>query len=371
MTLKARIAALIAAQGPVSVAQYMTMALHDPQGGYYATRDPLGPKKQAKGGDFITAPEVSQMFGEMLGLWLAQAWDEQGRPSRPVLMELGPGRGTLMADMLRAFKAAPGFLDGLDIVLVEASPHLRRVQEDTLKNCAVPIRWRSTFEAEAGRPLFLVANEFFDALPIRQYVKTPRGWCERMVTVKDGELQFALAPSPAPAALIPESRAGAPDGGVYETAPAAIALGEVIAAQVEAHGGAALLVDYGYAGPGFGETLQAVEDHRFADPLAHPGEADLSAHVDFTALGEAGLRGGAGVHGPVGQGALLTALGIEARARSLMARNPASREALQAALARLTGADAMGTLFKAMAFLPGAAATAPGFDTAGAAHAAA
>jgi SAM-dependent MidA family methyltransferase len=366
MSLKARIAALIAAQGPVSVAQYMTMALHDPQAGYYATRDPFG-----KSGDFITAPEVSQMFGEMLGLWLAQAWDEQGRPSRPLLMELGPGRGTLMADMLRALKAAPDFRKGLDVVLVEASPHLRRVQAETLKDSGASLRWQGGFEAEAGRPLFLIANEFFDALPIRQYVKTPRGWCERMVTATAGDLHFALAPSPAPAALIPESRAGAPDGGVYETAPAAAALAEAIAGHIEAHGGAALLVDYGYAGPGFGETLQAVEGHRFADPLAHPGEADLSAHVDFTALGEAGLRGGAGVHGPVGQGALLTALGIGARAQGLAARNPGSREALAAALARLTDPSAMGALFKAMAFLPGAAATAPGFDMAGAAHAAA
>jgi SAM-dependent MidA family methyltransferase len=366
MTLKERIVSLIAAQGPVSVAQYMTMALHDPQGGYYATRDPFG-----RGGDFITAPEVSQMFGEMLGLWLAQAWLEQGGPKRPVLMELGPGRGTLMADMLRALKAMPDFLGGLDVVLVEASPHLRRLQEETLKNSGVPIRWLNSFDAEAGRPLFLVANEFFDALPIRQYVKTSRGWCERMVTAKDGDLHFALAPSPAPPALIPENRAGAPEGGVYESAPSAIALAEEIAAQIEAHGGAALLVDYGYAGPGFGETLQAVQDHRFADPLSNPGEADLSAHVDFTALGEAGLRGGAGVHGPVGQGGLLTALGIGARAASLAARHPASRDALQAALVRLTEPSAMGTLFKAMAFLPGAAATAPGFDTAGAAHAAA
>jgi SAM-dependent MidA family methyltransferase len=371
MSLKARIAALIAAQGPISVAQYMTLALHDPQSGYYATRDPFGPRKESKGGDFITAPEISQMFGEMLGLWLAQAWLEQGCPKRPVLMELGPGRGTLMADMLRALKAVPDFLADLDVVLVEASPHLRDVQAATLKDSGAHVLWQHQFEAEAGRPLFLVANEFFDALPIRQYVKTPRGWCERMVTATADELAFALAPMPAPTALIPESRAGAPDGGVYETAPAAIALAEAIAAHVEAHGGAALLVDYGYAGPGFGETLQAVADHRFVKPLANPGDADLSAHVDFTALGEAGLRGGSGVHGPIGQGALLDALGIAARAQSLAARNPESREALGAALARLTSPEAMGTLFKAMAFLPGAAATAPGFDSTRAAHEAA
>ena len=366
-TLKARIAGLIAAQGPISVAQYMTLALHDPQSGYYATRDPLGPKQQTKGGDFITAPEISQIFGEMLGLWLAEAWENQGRPGKPVLMELGPGRGTLMADILRACKAAPDFLSEMEVVLVEASPHLRAVQEEKLKGAR--IRWQSQFEAEAGRPLFLVANEFFDALPIRQYVKTERGWCERMVTAANDELVFALAPAPAPSSLIPESRAGAPEGGVYETAPAAIALSEAIARHIQAHGGAALLIDYGYARAGFGETLQAVAGHRFADPLTSPGEADLSAHVDFIALGEAGRRAGAGVHGPVGQGALLAALGIAARAASLAAHHPAEAPALQTALARLTGDDGMGQLFKALAFLPRAAHAAPGF--AGAADAAA
>jgi len=366
MTLKDRIASLITAQGPIGVAQFMTMALHDPQSGYYATRDPFGQQ-----GDFITAPEISQMFGEMLGLWLAQAWAEQGCPSRPVLMELGPGRGTLMADMLRALKAAPDFLENLDVILVEASPHLRDVQAATLKDSGAHLLWQHQFEAEAGRPLFLVANEFFDALPIRQYVKTPRGWCERMVTQKNGALAFALAPSPVPAALIPGSHAAAPDGGVYETSPAGIALAEAIAGHVEAHGGAALLVDYGYAGPGFGETLQAVKGHQFVHPLATPGEADLSAHVDFVALGEAGLRGGAGVHGPVGQGDLLASLGIAARAQSLAARNPDKRAGVEAALARLTGDAGMGTLFKAMAFLPGSAVSAPGFDRARIAHEAA
>jgi NADH dehydrogenase [ubiquinone] 1 alpha subcomplex assembly factor 7 len=366
MSLKERIAGLIAAQGPIGVAQYMTMALHDPEGGYYATRDPFGKK-----GDFITAPEISQMFGEMLGLWLAQAWEEQGCPKRPVLMELGPGRGTLMADMLRALKAVPDFLNDMDVVLVEASPHLRAVQEETLKNSGARIAWRQQFDAEAGRPLFLVANEFFDALPIRQYVKTPRGWCERMVTQKDGGLDFALAPAPVPSALIPESRAGAPEGGVYETAPAGIALGEAIARHIAAQGGAALLVDYGYDQAGHSETLQAVRGHEFSALLEAPGEADLSAHVDFAALGEAGRRGGASIHGPIGQGALLTALGIAARAQSLAARNPASLPDLTAALARLTGPEAMGTLFKALAFLPPAAISAPGFDHAEAAHAAA
>lgn len=362
MSLKARIAELIAAQGPIGVAQFMTIALHDPEGGYYATRDPFGAK-----GDFITAPEISQIFGEMLGLWLAQAWDDQGRPHHPLLVELGPGRGTLMADMLRTLKAAPDFLKQATVVMVEASPHLRAVQQQTLK--AHPgIVWQSQFDPPSARPIFLVANEFFDALPIRQYVKTPRGWCERMVTVRDGALAFALAPAPAPGALIPQAYAAAPEGGVYETAPSAIALAEDIARLIAAQGGAALLVDYGYDAIGFAETLQAVGGHAFADILAEAGAHDLSAHVDFTALAAAGKRGGAGVHGPIGQGALLTALGMATRAQGLAAKHPASAPDLTAALERLTAPDKMGTLFKALAFLPPAAGSAPGFKNVGAAH---
>ena len=355
MSLKARLVSLIAAQGPISVAQFMTLVLHDPEGGYYATRDPFGKK-----GDFITAPEISQMFGEMLGLWLAAAWDEQGRPSHPVLVELGPGRGTLMADMLRALKAVPGFLKDAEILMVEASPYLREIQQERLKDFP-RITWQSQFDPPAGRPIFVVANEFFDALPIRQYVKTPRGWCERMVTVDDDALAFALAPMPAPGALIPQNRADAPDGGVYETAPSAIALAEEIGRCVAAQGGAALLVDYGYETLGFGETLQAMGGHGFAEVLASPGAHDVSAHVDFAALAAAGQRVGASVHGPVGQGALLAALGIAARAHSLAAHNPGEASALAAALDRLTAPEKMGTLFKALAFLPGGAARAPGF----------
>ncbi len=178
-TLAARIAALIGAEGPISVAQYMTLALLDPAFGYYATRDPLGAQ-----GDFLTAPETSQMFGELVGLWLAQAWLDQGKPARPALVELGPGHGTLMADALRALKLVPDFRAALEVVLVEASPVLAAQQRESLSGTDVPIRWAASLtDVPADRPLFLVANEFFDALPIRQYVKTPRGWCERMVTL--------------------------------------------------------------------------------------------------------------------------------------------------------------------------------------------
>jgi NADH dehydrogenase [ubiquinone] 1 alpha subcomplex assembly factor 7 len=354
-----RIAALIAAQGPISVAHYMTLALHDAAGGYYATRQPFG-----AAGDFTTAPEISQMFGEMLGLWCVQVWHDQGQPKRKRLVELGPGRGTMMADALRAAKVAPEFLVGLEVVLVESSPALQKAQAEKLKDCGAEIRWAAHFDdTMADRALFLLANEFFDAMPVRQYVKTERGWCERMVVVKDGELEFALAPMPTPHAAIAASRAGAPDGGVYESAPASTALTEAIARVIASNGGGALLVDYGYGEnpDGYGETLQAVGGHQFADVLVDPGENDLSAHVDFAAIAEAARHGGAAVYGPRAQGEFLADLGITGRAEQLMKTNPAAAQNLFAAVERLIGPGQMGTLFKAMALLPPSAAKPPGF----------
>ena len=362
-SLEARIAALIAAQGPISVAQYMTLALQDGQSGYYATRQPFG-----AAGDFTTAPEISQMFGELLGLWCVQVWHDQGQSRQKRLVELGPGRGTMMADALRAAGAASEFLDGLEVVLVEASPLLRQAQEEKLKDCGVNIRWVSHFDDSlTDRPLYLLANEFFDAMPIRQYVKTGRGWCERMVVAPnsrsgDGALDFALAPLPAPSAIIAASRAEAPDGGVYEVSPAATALAEAVARVVAEKGGGALLMDYGYgAEPGYGETLQALGGHKFADVLAEPGENDLSAHVDFIALGEAARHGGAAVYGPRGQGEFLADLGIIGRAEQLIKANPNAAKTLFGAVERLIAPDKMGNLFKALAFLPRSAAKPPGF----------
>jgi len=358
LSLKARIAALIEAQGPMSVAQFMTISLLDPQSGYYATRDPLG-----AGGDFTTAPEISQMFGEMIGLWLVQAWSDQGCPKNPRLVELGPGRGTLMADILRTAKVAPEFLADLEVVLIEASPALQQVQADKLRGTGADISWQAQFDDSlSDRPLFLIANEFFDALPLRQYVKTDRGWCERMVTALNDDLTFALAPVPVPPSTIPADRENAPDGGVYETSPASIALAENIAGVIAAKGGAALIIDYGYAeASGFSETLQAVSGHRFADALAEPGEDDLSAHVDFAALAQAGRRGGAAVFGPVTQGMLLANVGITERAGQLMQSNPDNAKDLLSATERLIGNDQMGKLFKALAFVPPAISDVAGF----------
>lgn len=353
--LASRIGALIAAQGPISVAQYMILALHDPDSGYYATRDPFGGK-----GDFITAPEISQMFGEMIGAWCAQVWNDQGKPKNTHLVELGPGRGSLMADALRVLKRVPGFLDEVQVVLVEASPVLRTIQHDRLKDSGARIRWTARFDVRDA-PLLVIANEFFDALPIRQYVKTARGWCERVVVMKDGKLDFALAPLPAPTASIPSSRAGAPEGGAYEVSAAATALSEEIGRDIAAYGGGALILDYGYSEIGFGETLQAVGAHEFTRPLDEPGRHDLSAHVDFTALADAARHGGATIFGPVPQGPFLERLGIEARARQLMAANPGQEDHVTAALQRLTAPEQMGKLFQAMALLPASAPPPPGF----------
>ena len=346
-----RIAALISAEGPMSLSQFMALALHDRASGYYATRESLS-------GDFITAPEVSQMYGELIGLWLAQAWHDQKKPNNPRLVELGPGRGTLMRDALRALKLVPEFRQALEVVLVEASPALRQAQEQTLADCGTPLRWSVNFDSETG-PLFLIANEFFDALPLRQYVKTERGWCERMVSVgEDGELVFALAPDAVPAGFVPADRSGAPQGGVYEQSVAREAICEQIAHVIARHGGAALIVDYGYDTPGFGETLQAVAGHRFVDVLADPGASDLSAHVDFAALARAAQRGGGATYGPVGQGAFLMSIGIVERAEALR-RNHG--EIVTAQLGRLIDADGMGTLFKVLAILPKGAPPPAGF----------
>jgi len=349
-----RIAALIAAQGPISVAEFMTLA----NSAYYAARDPFG-----SGGDFITAPEISQTFGEMLGLWCVQVWHDQGKPKHTRLVELGPGRGTLMADALRAARVMPDFLDDLEIVLVETSPALKAAQQETLKDIRVPVRWASQFDSSlADRPLLLLANEFFDALPIRQFVKTARGWCERMVTTgANSELAFALSPVPAPEILIPSDRESAPEDAVYERADPAQALTEDIAHTIARNGGGALIVDYGYDQPGFGETLQAVSNHAFATILDAPGESDLSAHVDFLALVAAAKGAGASVFGPTTQGEFLQNLGIVRRTEQLVASYKSPHLSLWSDVDRLIAPEQMGTLFKALAILPASAPTPPGF----------
>ncbi|QIB32769.1 class I SAM-dependent methyltransferase [Ancylobacter pratisalsi] len=346
--LAQEIAREIALTGPITVADYMERCLLHPRFGYYTTHEPFGAE-----GDFVTAPEISQIFGELLGLWAADTWMRLGSPPSFVLAELGPGRGTMMADVLRATQGVPGFRDAAHVVLVEASPRLRSRQADTLQR--FDLSWAPSVDELPAGPLILLANEFFDALPIRQFVRTHEGIAERMVGLsEDGALAFGLRPG---VRLDPRAEAllhAAPIGALLEICPAGLMIAQRLGARLSAKdgtgGGAALLIDYGHGG-GFGDTLQALRQHAFDDVLAHPGEADLTAHVDFSALARAAVRGGALAYGPLAQGALLERLGLDARAERLKRNaDTPTRGAIDAAHARLagTGEGQMGTLFKAL-----------------------
>jgi len=349
-----RLAARIRSTGPISVADYMAACLLDPAAGYYVTRDPLG-----AAGDFVTAPEISQMFGELLGLALAQAWADQGRPAPFVLAELGPGRGTLMADLWRAAGVMAGFRQAAQVVLVEASPALRAVQAARL--AGLDPAWVDTAAALPGGPLFLVANEFFDALPVRQFVRDGPGWRERVVALAGGRLAFALAP-PAPLAALVHRLDDTAPGGMVELCPAGVAVAGAVAARIAAGGGAAIIVDYG-GWRSRGDTLQAVARHAPADPLAAPGAADLTAHVDFEALAGAAQAAGALATPLVPQGLFLERMGIAARAAALGQRlTGAAAASHSAALRRLTHPAEMGNLFRVIGIHPPGAPPPPGLD---------
>jgi SAM-dependent MidA family methyltransferase len=330
---------LIRQEGPISVARYMELALAHPKHGYYITRDPFG-----AAGDFTTAPEISQMFGELIGLWLAQAWLDMGSPARVILAEAGPGRGTLMADALRAAKTVPGFLPAAEVHLIETSPTLRVKQAGILRDTAP--HWHvSLADLPVDAPLLLVANEFLDALPIRQYERRAGQWHERLVGEQDGLLAFGLSPMPKR-----ELTLDAPEGAILEVSPAGLAAVAEIARRIAWQGGAALLIDYGHAG-GFGDTLQAMRGHASADPLEVPGGADITAHVDFAAMAAAARQAGAEVDGPLEQGPFLLSLGLAERAERLMASTPARAVEIATQRDRLTEMTptGMGRLFKVLA----------------------
>lgn len=350
--LKTLLRQRIAANGPLTVAEYMAECLLHPDHGYYARQDPFGAQ-----GDFITAPEISQMFGELVGLCLAQAWMDQGGGAF-VLAELGPGRGTLMADLLRACGQVPGFLDAAEIHLVEASPHLRARQGETLAGFAP--HWHDTVEGLPEGPLFLIANEFFDALPIRQFTRSGTGWREHLVSAQGEALGLALGPALPYGGL--ESRlSDTSDGIVVETcAPAQPIMGE-IAKRISRFGGAALIIDYGGWGSR-GDTLQALRAHEMVDPFAEPGNADLTAHVDFQALAMAAQD--VAVSDLTPQGVFLEHLGITARAQALAKglSGPALTHHV-AAHRRLTHPAEMGTLFQVLGLRPQGAPALPGLTT--------
>ncbi|MDZ4136254.1 MAG: SAM-dependent methyltransferase [Paracoccaceae bacterium] len=342
----------IKANGPISLADYMADCLLHPQHGYYTTRDPFG-----QGGDFTTAPEISQMFGELIGLCLAQSWLDQGAPARFTLAELGPGRGTLMADLLRATRGVPGFHAAANVTLIEASAPLRTRQRASLGDH--PAVWLDGPETLPDAPLFLIANEFFDALPIRQFTRHAQGWCETLVGVRDDHLAFGQS-APTGLGALAHRLADTAPGDIVEICSAATAITAQVSTRIAARGGAALIVDYG-GWQSRGDTLQALRAHQFAPPLHAPGTADLTAHVDFAALAQAALPCRTTRLTP--QGMLLERLGITQRAARL-AQNltGAALQSHLAATRRLTEPTEMGNLFQALAIHPADQPAPPGFD---------
>ena len=359
--LKDEIRRRITLAGPIPVRQFMEMCLTHPEHGYYMTRDPLG-----RAGDFITSPEISQVFGELVGLWAASAWHLMAQPDNVRLIELGPGRGTMMLDAMRAAQVVPAFRQAIVLHLVEISPALRERQQQAFAALDVPVMWHQSFDEVPDGPAIVLANEFFDALPVNQAIKQFNGWYERVVELDpDGNLKFGLANETIPLfeQLVPAALRDAPIGTIYEwrgdNLP--LAIGRRLAHQ----GGAALIIDYGYDKTAAGETLQAVSGHGYVDPLDAPGAADLTAHVDFQAFADAAESMGARVFGPIAQATFLRRLGIEKRVETLSALAPSELAAqIDSGVKRLIaeGPKDMGTLFKVMAIANPSLGTIPGFE---------
>ena len=349
--LQRRILARIRQAGPLSVAEYMTLCLLDPVDGYYPTRDPLG-----AGGDFVTAPEISQMFGEALGLWVVQSWQDMGAPARFNLVELGPGRGVMMADMLRVVALDAACRAACRVVLIEASAALQAVQARTLGASGADVCWTDRLEAVDDAPTLVIGNEYLDCLPIRQFVRRDGLWSERRVGAEDDALRYETDGRPAPDSVT-RDLPDASDGALFELCPAVDLLCDHLGARFETAPGRAVFIDYGPAESTFGDTLQAVKAHQKVGVFSAPGDTDLTARVDFGRLGARARSEGLDVHGPISQAALLRALGVEARAVALLRANPDARPKLMRQLHRLMDEAEMGTLFKAICLsAPGLAA---------------
>jgi len=359
--ISAEIRNLIRSAGPMPVSRYMEICLTHPEYGYYMTRDPLG-----REGDFVTAPEVSQMFGELLGLWAAAVWKSMDTPSPLRLIELGAGRGTMMADVLRAIRVLPAFYQAVTVHMVEINPALIDRQKETLKSARVNATWHSSIDEVPEGPSIILANEYFDALPVHQVIRQQHGWHERVIDMNSGgQLIFSAAPEPLKHfdLLLPPLVRAAPVGAIFEWR----ANNEImrIARRVRDFGGAALIIDYGHLRSDAGDTFQAIARHTFTDPLRNPGQADLTAHVDFQALALGAEDAGARLHGPVEQGEFLNRLGIETRATTLMNKANAQVQAdITTALRRLTGTGrgAMGSLFKVLGISEPRLKTLPGLS---------
>ncbi len=340
------IAQMIAVDGPMPVDRYMALALGHESHGYYMGRDPFG-----RAGDFITAPEVSQMFGELIGIWCAAGWQMMDAPAEWNLIELGPGRGTLLADLVRACSVMPGLREGMKIHLVEMSPALKIIQAETLKRAGIEATWHERLEDVPDGQSLIIANEFFDALPISQLQKQAGQWHERVVGLTgDGKLAFGLASDRVAPALVPSWAGSAEDGDIVEFSPVRDAVAREIGRRITTHMGAALIIDYGHMHSAAGDTLQAIRKHQFADVLAQPGEADVTSHVDFEALTGAVTADGAKPYGPVMQGDFLIKMGLKEREEMLRARADArQRIRLAKGAQRLVSGNQMGQLFKVLA----------------------
>jgi NADH dehydrogenase [ubiquinone] 1 alpha subcomplex assembly factor 7 len=344
-SLATRLKQRIAAEGPISVEAFMEACLLDAAVGAYTARQPIGAK-----GDFITAPEISQIFGELIGLWAVAVWQGMGEPDAVTIVELGPGRGTLLADALRAGRVSSEFLEGLSVALVERSPVLAAAQRETLRGAKPSIGWYATLDEIPRGPLIVIANEFVDALPIRQFVRRGGAWHERLVTNSPEGFAFTESSSAAGADDAPDEHGRtAPQGAVAETRPTALKLLRELANRAAEAPLAALIIDYGHDESGYGDTLQAVRAHRYADPLETPGEVDLSAHVDFAALKRSAEALGLKAYGPLSQGAFLLKLGLGPRRDQLLesATEP-QKEAIISGAARLADPRKMGVLFKVL-----------------------
>ena len=359
--LDAEIRRRIARDGPMSISTFMTLCLYDPEHGYYPQRDPLGVT-----GDFVTAPEISQMFGELIGLWAVEVWREMGSPEPIQIIELGPGRGTMMHDMLRAANVIADFRKTLQVHLVETSPLLRERQQQTFSKLEVAVSWHDALAEIPEGPSIIVANEFFDALPVNQTVKQSDGWHERVVGVNDDDnLAFGIGPAPLKffEQTVPPQVRMAEVGSIYEWRADAQVL--EIGRRVVRGGGGALIIDYGHLDSMVGDTFQALRGQRKASPLAAPGNADVTAHVDFQALAAAAESIGARIHGPIEQAMLLRRLGIEQRATNLKKVAPPDKaQAVDIAFGRLTagGSVGMGNMFKAIGLSTPRIASLPGFE---------